>query len=61
MFSFEIPKISDDMNKLLVEDINMSELLCALKQMNPKAWPGIDGIPSTLYVKMSKVFAPYML
>ena len=49
------------MNQLLVEDIKMSELIGALKQMNPNASPGIDGIPSTLYVKMSKIFAPSML
>ena len=61
VFSFEVPKISNEMNELLVKDINTSELLTALKQMNPKASPGIDGIPSTLYDKMSKLFAPYMV
>ena len=61
LFSFEVPKISDDMNQLLVKEITMSELLTALKQMKPKASPGIDGIPSTFYVKMSKLIAPYML
>ena len=61
LFSFEVPKISEDMNELLVKEITMSELITALKQMNPKASPGIDGIPSTLYVKLSKLLAPYML
>ena len=37
------------------------ELKKAIKQLNSKASPGMDGIPSTLYEKLADVFTPYML
>ena len=39
----------------------MMELKKALRQLNSKASPGIDGIPSTLYEKLVDTFAPHML
>ena len=49
LFSFEVPKITKTMDDALHRDINMLEFKKALRQLNSKASPGIDGIPSTLY------------
>ena len=51
LFSFDVPKISAEMDGLLHKEISPKELEIALRQLNSKASPGIDGIPSTLYVK----------
>jgi len=61
LFSFQFPQITESMDNALKSDISMIELKKALKQLNSKASPGIDGIPSTLYSKMVDLFAPHML
>ena len=61
LFSFEVPKITELMDEQLNCDITMMELKKALRQLNSKASPGIDGIPSTLYEKLVDMFAPHML
>ena len=61
LFSFEVPQISNSMNDALSREISSVELKEALKQLNSNASPGVDGIPSTLYEKMTDVFAPHML
>ena len=60
LFSFDVPKISAEVDELLHEDISSKELEIALKQLNSKASPGIDGIPSTLYVKLIDLFLPHI-
>ena len=61
LFSFPVPQITESMDSALNSDISMMELKNALMQLNSKASPGIDGIPSTLYSKMVDLFAPHML
>ena len=61
LFSFNVPQITESMDKTLNRDINMMELKKALRQLNSKASPEIDGIPSTLYEKLVDTFAPHML
>ena len=61
LFSFPVPQITESMDSALNSDISMMELKKALRQLNSKASPGIDGIPSTLYLKMVDLFAPHML
>ena len=61
LFSFQTPQISKSMDDLLNKTITKEELEIALKQLNHKASPGIDGIPSTVYTIMSDLFAPHML
>ena len=61
LFSFEVPQITESMNDTLSREMSSVELKEALKQLNSKASPGIDGIPSTLYEKLADVFAPHML
>ena len=61
LFSFQVPQITEAMDEALNSDISMAELKKALRQLNTKASPGIDGIPSTLYTKLGEGFAPHML
>ena len=61
LFSFDIPQISQRDNMLLTQDINRSELKKALLKLRSKASPGLDSIPSGLYVTMFNLFAPLML
>ena len=61
IFSFQVPQITESMDDALNSDISMRELKKALSQLNSKASPGIDGIPSTLYTKLADVFVPHML
>ena len=61
LFSFEVPQITQSMDASLNKEISIVELKKAIKQLNSKASPGIDGIPSTLYEKLVDVFAPHML
>ena len=61
LFSFEVPQVTESMNDALSREMSSVELKEALKQLNSKASPGIDGIPSTLYEKLADVFAPHML
>ena len=49
------------MNDTLSREISSLELKQALKQLNCKASPGLDGIPSTWYEKLADIFTPYML
>ena len=44
-----------------VEKYQFVELKDDIKQLNRKASPGVNGIPSTLYEKHVDVFAPHML
>ena len=60
LFSFDVPKISAEMDGLLHKEISPKELEIALRQLNSKASPGIDGIPSTLYVKLIDLFLPHI-
>ena len=46
---------------MLVQDIKKSELKKALKKLRTKASPGLDSIPSSLYLKLFDLFAPLML
>ena len=61
LFSFEVPQVTDSINDALSREISPVELKQALKQLNSKASPGLDGIPSTLYEKLADIFTPYML
>ena len=61
LFSFQVPQISKSMDDDLNREISTVELKKALQQLNSKASPGMDGIPSTLYENLADVFAPYML
>lgn len=61
LFSFNVPKISESENALLTKDVSRSELKKALKKLRSKASPGLDGIPSGLYVRMFDLFAPLLL
>ena len=61
LFSFDVPKISKNDNMLLTDKIKKSELKKALRKLRSKASPGIDSIPSGLYVSMFDLFAPLML
>ena len=61
LFSFEVPKIEGRDNALLTEDVKRSELKNALKKLKSKASPGLDAIPSTLYIQMFDLFAPLMV
>lgn len=49
------------MDDALCREISIAEFKNAIKQLNSKASPGLDGIPSTLYKKLVDVFAPHML
>ena len=49
------------MDDTLSGDISLLELRKAVRQLNSKASPGMDGIPSTLYEKMIDLFEPHML
>ena len=61
LFSFQVPQISASMDEEVNREITMTELRKALNQLNSNAAPGVDGIPSNLYVKMIDLFAPIML
>ena len=61
LFSFDVPQISQSDNMLLTQEINRSELRKALLKLRSKAAPGLDSIPSGLYVTMFSLFAPLML
>ena len=61
LFSFDVPQIGKTMDDAVNCEISIVELKKALKQLNSKASPGMDGIPSTLYETLSDVFAPHML
>ena len=61
LFSFQVPQITESMDNTLSCEISLMELKKAIKQLNSKASPGMDGIPSTLYEKLADVFTPYML
>ena len=61
LFSFEVPKVSNKDNEILTQDVTRSELRKALKKLRSKASPGLDSIPSGLYVQMFDLFAPVML
>ena len=61
LFSFDVPQIGKTMDDAVNCEISKVELKKALKQLNSKASPGMDGIPSTLYETLSDVFAPHML
>ena len=61
LFSFDVPKISMEMNDNLSKDISYSELKTALRQMRKAASPGMDGIPVTLYLKLLDLIAPQLI
>ena len=61
LFSFQVPQITASMDEEVNRKITMTELKKALNQLNSNAAPGVDGIPSTLYVKLNELFAPVML
>ena len=61
LFSFKVPQITESMDNALNREISSVELKKELKQLNSKASPGVDGIPSTLYEKLVDDFAPHML
>ena len=61
LFSFNVPQISRSDNNILTKNISKSELRKALRKLKSKASPGIDSIPSGLYVKLFDVFAPIMI
>ena len=61
LFSFAVPQIQSSMDDTLSGDISLLELRKAVRQLNSKASPGMDGIPSTLYEKMIDLFEPHML
>ena len=61
LFSFDTPTISENTNKMLEADVTKEEISRALKQLKPKASPGLDGIPSTLYSNMPEMFIPYLV
>ena len=61
LFSFQVPQITGKMDEEVHSEISIIELKKALNQLNSKAAPGIDGIPSNLYVKLIDLFAPNML
>ena len=61
LFSFNVPKISMEMNDNLSKDISYSELKTALRQMRKAASPGMDGIPVTLYLKLLDLIAPQLI
>ena len=61
LFSFDVPKINEKDNEVLTQSITKSELKKSLRKLRSKASPGIDSIPSSLYVKMFDLFAPLMV
>ena len=61
LFSFKVPQIDKSMDDAMNSDVSITELRKAIKQLNSKASPGLDGIPSTVYEKMMDVFEPHMI
>uniref|UniRef100_A0A803PI64 Reverse transcriptase domain-containing protein n=1 Tax=Cannabis sativa TaxID=3483 RepID=A0A803PI64_CANSA len=45
------PKVTDDMNEMLLEDFTAEEIVKAVKDMNPTKAPGCDGLPALFYHK----------
>ena len=60
LFSFNIPKIDDTENILFCKDISLKELRNALRQLRASASPGLDAIPSTLYLKLFDLIGPHL-
>ena len=52
LFSFHTPKIDELDNTLFCKDITLNELRSALNQLRSGASPGLDAIPSSLYIKL---------